>query len=133
MTALSQPLTLPCGATLRNRIAKAALTEGLATPDGLPTPPLERLYRIWADSGAGLLITGNVQIDRDHLERPGNVIIDGPPSEELKATLKTWSTAATGNEKNHFGRKSLTLGDRPKSTSIQHPRRRPQSQWAFPN
>ncbi len=33
---LSQPLTLPCGAILPNRIAKAAMTEGLATPLSSP-------------------------------------------------------------------------------------------------
>ena len=30
---LSRPLTLPCGVTLKNRIAKAAMTEGLAGGD----------------------------------------------------------------------------------------------------
>ena len=32
---LSQPLTLPCGAVIPNRLAKAAMTEGLATPQGV--------------------------------------------------------------------------------------------------
>ena len=64
---LSQPLTLPCGAVLPNRIAKAAMTEGLATAAGVPTPELERLYGVWSDGGAGLLLTGNIQIDADHL------------------------------------------------------------------
>jgi len=53
------------------------MTEGLATPEGVPTPELERLYGLWSDGGAGLLLSGNIQIDRHHLERPGNVIIDG--------------------------------------------------------
>ncbi len=38
MADLAKPLTLPCGAILPNRIAKAAMTEGMATPDGRPTP-----------------------------------------------------------------------------------------------
>ena len=88
MIDLSTPLTLPCGATLPNRLAKGAMTEGLATANGVPTPELERLYRLWAEGGAGMLLTGNVQIDSDHLERPGNVIIDGPPSAELRAALE---------------------------------------------
>ena len=41
---LAQPLSLPCGAVIPNRLAKAAMTEGLATPGGVPTPELERLY-----------------------------------------------------------------------------------------
>ena len=56
MTDLAQPLTLPCGAVLPNRIAKAAMTEGMATPDGRATAELERLYGLWSDGGAGLLI-----------------------------------------------------------------------------
>jgi 2,4-dienoyl-CoA reductase-like NADH-dependent reductase (Old Yellow Enzyme family) len=42
--SLSDPLTLPCGATLPNRLAKAAMTEGMASPNGVPTAELERLY-----------------------------------------------------------------------------------------
>ena len=74
------PLTLPCGAEIPNRLCKAAMTEGLATPAGEATPALNQLYGLWSDGGAGLLLSGNVQIDGDHLERPGNVIIDGEPS-----------------------------------------------------
>ena len=98
---LAQPLTLPCGATLPNRLSKAAMTEGLATAQGVPTPELERLYGIWSDGGAGMLLSGNIQIDRDHLERPGNVIVDSEPSPEMQAALASWAKAATRNG-NHF-------------------------------
>lgn len=54
------------------------MTEGIATPDGVPTPELEKLYGIWSDGGAGMLLSGNIQIDRDHLEHPDNVVIDKP-------------------------------------------------------
>jgi 2,4-dienoyl-CoA reductase-like NADH-dependent reductase (Old Yellow Enzyme family) len=92
---LDTPLTLPCGAILPNRIAKAAMTEGLATPDGLPTAALERLYGLWSDGGAGLLLTGNVIIDADHLERPGNVVIDRMPDAAMAAALARWAAAGT--------------------------------------
>ncbi len=75
---LDQPLTLPCGAVLPNRLAKAAMTEGLADPLGSPTAELEQLYRVWGAGGCGMLLSGNVQVDGDHLERPGNVILDRP-------------------------------------------------------
>ena len=91
---LSDPLTLICGATLPNRLAKAAMTEGMASPDGVPTAELERLYGLWSDGGAGMLMSGNIQIDRDHLERPGNVAIDGPASADMMAALKSWARAA---------------------------------------
>lgn len=98
---LAEPLTLPCGATLPNRLAKAAMTEGLADPSGRPTPELDRLYGIWSDGGAGLSLSGNIHIDRDHLERPGNVLIDGEPDAERRALLERWAQAATRNS-NHF-------------------------------
>ncbi len=73
---LSQPLELPSGAVLPNRLVKAAMSEGLADADNHSTPRLETLYRRWATSGVGLLLSGNIQVDRRHLERPGNVVLD---------------------------------------------------------
>ncbi|MES2492835.1 MAG: NADH:flavin oxidoreductase/NADH oxidase family protein [Pseudomonadota bacterium] len=74
---LTDPLTLPCGATLKNRFAKAAMTEGIGTALNQATEEHTRLYGRWADGGCGLQLTGNVQVDRRYLERPGNVAIDG--------------------------------------------------------
>lgn len=98
---IEHPLVLPCGATLPNRLGKAAMTEGLADSRGLPTPELERLYGIWADGGAGLLLSGNIQIDADHLERPGNVILNREPDEAGREAFRRWTAAATRNG-NHF-------------------------------
>ncbi len=88
---IEQPLTLPCGATLPNRLAKAAMSEALADVDGLPTLRHERLYRRWAEGGSGLLITGNVMIDARSLERPGNVIVE---DERAMKPLTAWANAA---------------------------------------
>jgi len=63
---------------LKNRLAKAAMTEGVAFPENnCATDGHVTLYDRWAKGGAGLLITGNVQVDRRFVERPGNVAIDG--------------------------------------------------------
>ncbi|NND59621.1 MAG: NADH:flavin oxidoreductase/NADH oxidase family protein [Gammaproteobacteria bacterium] len=70
------PLDLPCGARLPNRLMKAAMTEGLADAHGRSTARLETLYRRWSQGGAGLLVTGNVMVDRRYLERPGNLVVD---------------------------------------------------------
>ncbi|MEY5007734.1 MAG: hypothetical protein RL764_1050 [Pseudomonadota bacterium] len=112
---LAATLRLPCGAELKNRLAKGAMTEGLATPDGVPTEALARLYQCWAEGGAGMLLTGNVIIDRDHLERPGNVVIDKKPSAEMMTALKAWAKAGTVNgthlwmQISHGGRQTQTL------------------------
>ncbi len=95
MTAnISQPLSLPCGQVLPNRLAKAAMTEGLGDPLNRATDKHVRLYSRWARGGLGLLLTGNIQIDRRHLERPGNVAIEGVQSPEAMASLKAWVAAA---------------------------------------
>lgn len=124
MVKLSDPLVLPCGAVLPNRIAKGAMTEGLATPDGRPTPELERLYGIWADGGSGMLLTGNIIVDKDHLERPGNVVIDREPDEGMARRLAAWAKAGTrgGNhlwaQISHGGRQTQKLvNPSPKSSS----------------
>ncbi|MGH8338483.1 MAG: NADH:flavin oxidoreductase, partial [Gammaproteobacteria bacterium] len=121
---LGDPLTLPCGAVIPNRIAKAAMTEGLADIYGRPTPELNKLYGIWSDGGAGLLVSGNILIDSDHLERPGNVIIDAPPDEEASAALQRWTKMATrhGNhfwaQISHAGRQTMkAVNRRPKAPS----------------
>ncbi len=112
---IAEPLALPCGSTLPNRLAKAAMTEGLADINGRPTSELERLYLAWSDGGAGLLLSGNILIDGDHLERPGNVIIDREPDEEMLRALSQWAAAATRNgshfwaQINHAGRQTQRL------------------------
>jgi 2,4-dienoyl-CoA reductase-like NADH-dependent reductase (Old Yellow Enzyme family) len=92
-TVLLQPLHLPCGVELPNRLAKAAMTEGLADTHNRATARHERLYRLWSAGGAGVLLTGNVQIDRKHLEAAGNVVIDGSEDAEALAALKRFSDA----------------------------------------
>ena len=73
---LDEPLTLPSGLTLPNRLAKAAMTENLADADNQPTERHERLYRRWAEGGSGLLVTGNLMVDRRYLERSRNIVAD---------------------------------------------------------
>lgn len=118
---LKQPLTLPCGAVINNRLAKAAMTEGLATPQGVPTPALERLYGLWSDGGAGMLLSGNIQVDADHLERPGNVVIDREPDENMRSALVAWAKAATRNG-NHFWAQISHAGRQTQKPVNPHPK-----------
>ena len=68
-----EPLTLPNGAVIPNRIAKAAMEENMANKDHAPSDHVIRLYRAWAEGGAGLLITGNVMVDRRAMTGPGGI------------------------------------------------------------
>lgn len=91
---LAQPLRLPNGVVLKNRIGKAPLTEGLADPMNRATERHVRLYGKWAEGGAGVVVTGNVQIDRRYLERPGNVVIDDNGGMDA---LRAYAKAGTAN------------------------------------
>ena len=51
---ISSPLTLPCGVTLKNRLSKSAMTEGLGDALNRATDGHVRLYRRWAEGGAGM-------------------------------------------------------------------------------
>jgi 2,4-dienoyl-CoA reductase-like NADH-dependent reductase (Old Yellow Enzyme family) len=75
-TELFSPLVLSSGARLRNRIAKAAMEEGMAGGSQLPDERLVSLYRRWGAGGAGLLITGNVMVHAEALTGPGGVVLD---------------------------------------------------------
>ena len=73
---LAQPLRLPCGHELPNRIGKSAMSEALGTVDNRATRKLETLYGRWSDGGLGLCITGNVMVDRRALGEPHNVALE---------------------------------------------------------
>lgn len=75
--ALFDPLTLPNGSTLPNRICKAAMEENLADQPGqYPGERLFRLYDRWAKGGTGLLLSGNVMVDPSALTGPGGVVLE---------------------------------------------------------
>lgn len=72
---LNQPLTLPCGAVLKNRFVKSAMSDSLGDGRGNPTEAQTRLYERWAEGGIALSIIGEVQIDPRYPEKPGNLVL----------------------------------------------------------
>ena len=116
MTAsINTALTLESGLTFPNRLVKAAMTEGLADPRNRVTEAHLTLYRRWAEGRIGGMITGNVQIDRNHLERAGNVVIDGKPSNEEMDMFSRWAEAGKSHgaamimQVSHAGRQTPKL------------------------
>lgn len=70
------------GQTANNRFMKASMTERMSTWDpndfekrGIPTNEVINLYRRWGEGGFGMILTGNVMLEYDHLEAAGNLII----------------------------------------------------------
>jgi 2,4-dienoyl-CoA reductase-like NADH-dependent reductase (Old Yellow Enzyme family) len=91
------------------------MTEGLADARNRATNRHVTLYRRWAEGGASLSLTGNVQVDSRYLERAGNIAIDGPQdSAQLKA-LAAMAEAGTADgshlwmQISHAGRQTPKL------------------------
>lgn len=72
---LAKPLQLPCGAELKNRLVKAAMSDSLGDGEGNPTQEQIKMYERWAEGGAGLSLIGEVQIGCDYPEKPGNLVL----------------------------------------------------------
>ncbi|KAA8820332.1 NADH:flavin oxidoreductase [Bifidobacterium rousetti] len=121
VSGIATPLTLPCGVTVKNRFYKSAMNEALAGRDCAPTERHVRLYRTWAEGGAGVLVTGNVMVDRTQLGEPGNVAVE---DERDLNMLRRWAAAGTRNgahcwmQINHPGRQSpITINQHPYAPS----------------
>ncbi|GEP83640.1 putative NADH oxidase-related oxidoreductase protein [Staphylococcus piscifermentans] len=86
-TKLEQP-----NFTAKNRFFKSAMSETLADRNNSPTVGLVNLYRRWSRGGAGILMSGNVMVDRNAIGEPGNVAIE---DERDLPMLKRWAQAGT--------------------------------------
>ena len=85
------PLQLPNGQVIANRIAKAAMEENMADLHQAPSNALKQLYKTWADGEPGLLLTGNVMIDRRAMTGPGGVALE---NEQHLASFREWADVA---------------------------------------
>ncbi len=88
---IKEPLRLPNGSLLRNRIVKSAMSEALGDECNNTTEGLIRLFERWSKGGAALLITGNTPVDRWHLEHSGNIVLD---EQSDMACIKRLASAA---------------------------------------
>ncbi|HBO6052679.1 NADH:flavin oxidoreductase/NADH oxidase family protein [Pseudomonas aeruginosa] len=116
MSQLFQPLHLPNGQVIPNRIAKAAMEENLADADHAPGDALIRLYRTWAQGGAGLIITGNVMVDRHALTGPAGVVLE---NDQHLQRFAAWAKACRSQgaqawlQINHPGRQLMAALGQP--------------------
>ena len=94
---MNSSFALPCGQVIKNRICKAAMTERIAKGNNLAHQGHINLYRKWAEGNIGILLTGNVMIDRNNMEGPANVVIDAQNYMDHIDELKNWSSVGTQN------------------------------------
>ena len=110
MNILQEEMILPNGTILNNRIAKSAMSENLSNKYNEPTPVLINVYKRWAQSGAGLLITGNIMIDSKAMGEPRNVVVEDRKNIKI---LKEWAESVKGTNThlwaqiNHPGRQAM--------------------------
>ncbi|MBO0588014.1 NADH:flavin oxidoreductase/NADH oxidase family protein [Sporosarcina sp. E16_8] len=108
-SVLGNSLQLPNGTIIKNRIFKSAMSEALGTAHQNPSESLVTLYKTWAEGGAGIVMTGNVMIDRNALGEPNNVAVE---DERDLIMLMKWAKAGTENgthlwmQLNHPGKQS---------------------------
>ena len=95
MLTLSTPLNLANGVRIKNRFYKAAMSEQLGDKNHDPRSELVNLYAVWSEGGVGLLVTGNVMVDRDYLGEPKNVVLDAHSELDL---FKEWAQAGSRND-----------------------------------
>ena len=87
---IKDSLQLPCGAILKNRIGKSAMSENMGSRGFFSNEKFVRLYSRWASGGTGLLITGNVMVDSRALGEAHNVVIEKGSQDSF---LPLWSAA----------------------------------------
>lgn len=108
MSILQSQLVLNNGKIIKNRLAKSAMSEQLSGY-GYPDTPYHTLYQTWADGGAGLIITGNVMIDKTALGSANDLVLDDdthlPMFEMWSKNAKQHSTTVL-IQLNHPGKQS---------------------------
>ncbi|MGI9325779.1 MAG: hypothetical protein ACR2PZ_11215 [Pseudomonadales bacterium] len=85
--SLEHPLVLPCGAVLKHRLAKSAMSDSLADGRGDPTTAQIQLYERWARGGIALSIIGEVQGDPRFPEKPGNLVLQESTNHQALQSL----------------------------------------------
>lgn len=84
---LRRPLVLPCGAVLKHRLVKSAMSDSLGDGRGEPTAAQMRLYERWAQGGIALSIIGEVQGDPHFPETPGNLVLGENSNQQALQSL----------------------------------------------
>ncbi|GAA5989438.1 hypothetical protein JCM11641_007905 [Rhodosporidiobolus odoratus] len=131
MSLLGSLLTFPSGKVAPTRTLKSAMTERLASYDqenlderGKPSAEYLELYKQWGQGQIGIIVLGNIPVDRKGLEAKGNAIIDArspwDPVEAFKpsiAACKAHGSLVIG-QLTHGGRQvSEEVDPTPKSSS----------------
>ncbi|KAL3457498.1 hypothetical protein BJX64DRAFT_17503 [Aspergillus heterothallicus] len=123
MPSLHDPVKLPSGLVFPNRLVKAAMAELLAGFWNVPTLNLLKVYEQWGSGNWGGVLTGNVQVDINHLGTPFDPALAGEYTDPNtnKDLVETWKKYADACQQHgppaivqlcHPGRQSLRFAGR---------------------
>ncbi len=93
--SLEDGFDLERGIRIKNRFFKSALSEQLGDSDHGPRPDLITLFSRWAEGGSGLLVTGNVMVDRRFIGEPGNVVLE---DDRHQGAFQAWAESISGHD-----------------------------------
>ncbi|KAL7416326.1 NADH oxidase [Mrakia frigida] len=125
---LASSVTFPIsGKVAPNRFLKSAMTERLCTYDkenhdlrGKPTPEYLAVYEKWGQGSIGIIVLGNLPVDRTALEAKKNAVIDKRSPWDAVAAFKPVIAAAKAHGSLLIGQ--LTHGGRQTSDDVNpHP------------
>ncbi|CDZ96185.1 nadh oxidase [Phaffia rhodozyma] len=124
VSPLSDSITFKkSGFVAKNRFLKSAMTERLCTfsqedhgARGKSTPEYVRLYEEWGKGEIGVIVLGNIPIDRTALEAAGNIVIDKRSSFDPVENIKPVIEASKAHGSIIIGQ--LTHGGRQTSENI---------------
>ncbi|KAJ5368887.1 uncharacterized protein N7496_008647 [Penicillium cataractarum] len=114
---LADPVKLPCGLVLPNRLSKAAMAE-LMSKSNQPNDTLLDAYEKWSQGGWGSILTGNVQVDVNHMGSPFDPALHTEYTGTDTTLLSTWKKYASACQKHgtpaivqicHPGRQSFRV------------------------
>ncbi|KAF7719494.1 NADH-dependent flavin oxidoreductase [Penicillium ucsense] len=95
---LADPVKLPCGLVLPNRLSKAAMAEMLAK-NNKPNDTLSDAYERWSQGGWGCILTGNVQVDVNHMGSPFDPALHSEYTGKDAALVEQWKKYAEASQK----------------------------------
>ncbi|EPS29192.1 hypothetical protein PDE_04141 [Penicillium oxalicum 114-2] len=114
---LADPVKLPCGLVLPNRLSKAAMAELMAKTNQ-PNDALADAYEKWSQGGWGCILTGNVQVDVNHMGSPFDPALHSEYTGNDTTLLEQWKKYASTCQKHgtptivqlcHPGRQSFRV------------------------
>ena len=123
VSVLGKPITFRNGMKAPNVFLKSAMTERLCTYDkkdlearGKTTAEYEKLYKVWGEGEIGVIVLGNIPIEREGLEAAKNMIIDKSNTWDAIENLKPVIAASKAHGSLVIGQ--LTHGGRQVSNEI---------------